>query len=338
MHERDGSRSSAFQPLSRHVALRTLWIFIVALLPVLVTGQGGDLAAAKELAAQVGQLEAAGRYAEAIPLAEKALAIFVTVLGTDHPDTTAARGVLALLLLSSADPVTTEVVAKVEALFGQNDAILQRSRGPAAWRGLLTGRAFLLPDQKGPLDYGLHSLLLFDAPPKDAAERALHLKTLEAYLLVLPPMTELERHRLRSQLNITLVPVTREITLPSDLMAPGQAARTAEQVLAAYDYSRAKVLLDDLGRETRRSGPYLVSTDETLRQRLFIDMSHVVPDLAWEWTRTFCWLAAQERSWSDQALKKLELNMRNAFELAATRLAVTLNLSQSIRLLDAPGR
>jgi len=338
MHERDGSRSSAFRPLSRHVAARTMCVVIVALLPVLVTGQGGDLAAANQLAAQVGQLEAAGRYAEAIPLAEKALAIFVTVLGTDHPDTIAARGVLALLQLSSADPVTRDVVARVEALLGQNDAIFAKSREAAARRGLLTGRAFLLPDQKEPLDYGLYSLLLFDAPPKDLAERALHLKALEAYLLVLPPMTELERHRLRSQLNITLVPVTREITLPSDLMAPGQAARTAEQVLAAYDYSRAKVLLDDLDRETRRSGPYLVSTDETLRQRLFIDMSHVVPDLAWEWTRTFCWLAAQERSWSDEALKKLELNTRNAFALAAARLFGTLSPPPSIRLLDAPGR
>ena len=46
-------------------------------------------------------------------------------------------------------------------------------------------------------------------------------------------------------------------------------------------------------------------------------MSHVAPKLIWDWMRAFCWLAAQERSWSEVALEKLALNTRNAIEVAA---------------------
>lgn len=165
----------------------------------------------------------------------------------------------------------------------------------------------------------MYSYLLFETPPKDEAERGRYLKALEAYLLILPPMEELERHKRRSQLNVTLIPAKRAVEPPADVGEPKRAAQTAEYVLAAYDYARAKVLLNGLGKDVTRSGPYFISRmpGATGATRLFLDMSHVAPSLVWDWTRIFCWLAAQERSWSEVALQKLALNTRNAIAIAA---------------------
>jgi hypothetical protein len=299
--------------------------------------QTRDPDTARESTGQIEQLEESGRFRDAIPLAERALTIDEKFLGTDHPETIALRGRLAVLYLSSADPVTADVVAKVEALLQRNFTILQKQFGPRGGetRGLLTGRAFLLPGQSEPQGYGLYSYLLFDAPPRNQEERALHLKALEAYVLLLPLMSELERHKRQSQLNVTFVPVTNEVAMPDDLTTPEQATRLAEQLLARYDYVQARVVLDSVGKETRRSGPYFVSRiPGESTARLFVDMSHVVPDLAWDWTRAYCWLAAQERSWSDVTLQKLELNTRNAFALAASRFFDIVTLPQSIRLVN----
>jgi Zn-dependent protease with chaperone function len=121
-------------------------------------------------------------------------------------------------------------------------------------------------------------------------------------------------------LNITLLPVTKNVPLPSEFGGGAQVTRLAEQLLDSYDYARAKVILDGLGQDVRSSGPFLVAVrPQGTTQRLFVDMSHVVPDLVWDWTRTFCWLAAQERTWSEEALTRLALNSRNAFALAAEK-------------------
>ena len=198
-------------------------------------------------------------------------------------------------------------------------AIFQKTLGPGDRRGLLSGRAFLVPDEREPQGYGLYSYLLFETPPKDEVERGRYLKALEAYLRILPPMEELERHKRRSQLNITLIPAKRAVELPADVGEPKRAAQIAESVLAAYDYARAKVLLDGFGKDVTRSGPYVISRMPGAigATRLFLDMSHVAPSLVWDWTRTFCWLAAQERSWSEVAIQKLALNTRNAIAVAA---------------------
>src|SRR5215468_6953907 len=101
----------------------------------------------------------------------------------------------------------------------------------------LSARAFLLTNHDEPNGYGLYSYLLFATPPKDDQEHERHLKAIESYLLVLQPIEEMERHRRRSELNITLLPVKRNIDLPDNLSAPKQAAQEAQRVLAAYDYA-----------------------------------------------------------------------------------------------------
>ncbi len=185
----------------------------------------------------------------------------------------------------------------------------------------LSGRALLLPTCSEPRGYGLYSYLLFDTPPKDDLERERYLKSLESYLLVLQPIEELERYKHRSELNITLIPVKRNVELPDDLSSPKQASQAAEQVLAAYDYARASALLANLGKQMAQSGPFLVSMRPTVSNPgvlfLFFDMSRVTPKLVWDWVRAFCSLAAQERSWSEIELKRLALNICNVIAVAA---------------------
>lgn len=204
----------------------------------------------------------------------------------------------------------------------------------------LSGRALLLPTSSEPKGYGLYSYLLFDTPPKDDLERERYLKSLESYLLVLQPIAELERHRRRSELNITLIPVKRNIELPDDLSSPKQASQAAEQVLAAYDYARASALLANLGKQMVRSGPFLVSMRPAVSNPgtlfLFFDMSRVTPKLVWDWVREFCSLAAQERSWSEIELKRLALNIRNILAVAAKTTPEVLGaLQQWIQIVKA---
>jgi hypothetical protein len=298
------------------------------LLASTLIAQGADLAHARKLVAQVEQLENAERYIEAIPPAEEQLAIVEKALGAAHPETAQARGRVAELYVRAG------LFARAEALLQQGFAIHRRSIAPSSTRGLLSGRALWLQNQREPTQgYGLYSVLLFAAPPKDRQERARYLKALEAYLLLVQPMTQLERHRPKSQLNVILSPVTRSIQLSDDPIDEKQAAETAVRVLEAYDYARAQALLDDLGL-TSRNGPYLVSRVSVSSRpaapdtRLLFDMSHVVPEHAWDWTRTFCWLAAQERSWSEVALQKLLLNIRNAIGIAE---------QDVVRLVTRPG-
>jgi hypothetical protein len=204
----------------------------------------------------------------------------------------------------------------------------------------LSGRALLLPTNSEPKGYGLYSYLLFDTPPKDNLERERYLKALESYLLVLQPIAELERYRRRSELNIMLIPVKRNIELPDDLSSPRQASQAAEQVLAAYDYARASALLADLGKQMVQSGPFLVSIRPAVSNPgvlfLFFDMSRVTPKLVWDWMRAFCSLAAQERSWSEIELKRLALNIRNVIAVAARTTPEVLGaLQQWIQIVKA---
>ena len=69
-------------------ALLLLTVIVAFLtIPVPVRGQTEELATAERLNSQVLELYSAGRYNEAIPLAERALAIREKALGPEHPQT-----------------------------------------------------------------------------------------------------------------------------------------------------------------------------------------------------------------------------------------------------------
>lgn len=293
--------------------------------------QANDRGAAQDALAEAEALQAAARYKDAILPAERYLSILEKVRGIGHPDVAEARVRVSEICMAAGD------LSCAESLLGQGFDVYQRTLGPEEtrmMRGVLTGRAFLLKDQREPSNYGLISFLLFHSEPKDSVERARYLKAIEAYLAVLQPMYELERHRQRSQLNVTLNPLTRMVDMPDAAWDTATRTGIAERLLEVYDYARAKALLDDIDESVKWSGPYLVSVfpaaGGTRRPRLLLDMSHVSPELVWDWTRSFCWLAAQERSWSAVALERLTLNLRNVIAVAAN------NASEIVRLV-APG-
>ena len=84
-----------------------------------------------------------------------------------------------------------------------------------------------------------------------------------------------------------------------------------------YDYSTAQILLNKLD-ETYQQGPYMISVRTPLTHAksptplyLFQNLTGVVPQLAWKWIDFFTYLAAQERGWTDESLRRFGLRMRD---------------------------
>jgi hypothetical protein len=205
----------------------------------------------------------------------------------------------------------------------------------------LSGRGLLPTNQNPPNGYGLYSYLLFDRPPRDDIERGSYLKALEAYLLMLQPIEELEHYQRRSNLNLLLVPVKKDLELTNEVSDIKQLGVVAEQVLANYDYSRASALLAMIGEPPLQGGPLMVAMKpaaaDSAAVYLFLDMSRVTPKLVSDWIKAFCRLAAQTPSWGEVEVTKLALNTRNAIAVAARDTPEVLGaLQQWIRVFK-PG-
>jgi CHAT domain-containing protein len=109
---------------------KVLCSFFSACLLFLVLGVGPamgqeELKEANELNQQVEKLYQAGKYAEAIPLAQRILAIREKALGPEHPDVALSLSNLALLY------GTTGQYAKAEPLYQRSLAIYEKALGPA---------------------------------------------------------------------------------------------------------------------------------------------------------------------------------------------------------------
>ncbi|NJN12254.1 MAG: tetratricopeptide repeat protein, partial [Richelia sp. RM1_1_1] len=88
------------------------------------SAQSAELQEAEKLNQQVEQLYEQGKYTEAIPIAEKALAIREKVLGYDHPDVAISLNNLALLYYSQgnyskAEPLLVRSLAIMEKVLGK---------------------------------------------------------------------------------------------------------------------------------------------------------------------------------------------------------------------------
>lgn len=214
----------------------------------------------------------------------------------------------------TAAPGRSPASCTVQVLIGKKSATAL-TRGLEEWPSLISARHYLLRGEPEAPDYGLYSYLLFSAPPKDAEERQRYLKTIDACLLVLQDVdVYLSRHVRPRSLNITYIPV---MTIPSH----GKSrADWAVNVLNAYDYAEAQILLNNV-RQDHEGGPYLVSVLTPLSQsdtqvHLWEDLTGVVPSLAWDWMRNFTYLAAQQRSWSQVSLRHFALTLRNLIAVA----------------------
>jgi hypothetical protein len=211
-------------------------------------------------------------------------------------------------IAKATDPKRHEARCAVEVFVGKKESV-KPDRGTIRGENLLSGRRYLLPGESPEPGYGLYSYLLLGAPPRDKEETARYLKMIEAYLVVLQDVDEyMQRHVRPSKLNATFIPLKRT---PE---SGNSNSEWASNVLAAYDYATAQILLGGLD-EPYQEGPYLISAlkpfSETNTVYLVEDLTGVVPELAWDCVRLFTYLAAQERSWSEKSLQRLSVSVRN---------------------------
>ncbi len=143
------------------------------------------------------------------------------------------------------------------------------------------------------------------------------LQTLEACLRVMRQLHDLRRYVRPSQLNATHIPVTE---LPK---GKEDDPDLAKKVLAVYDFDRAKVLLNKFEKAYDR-GPYLISVKLPLTQapepvpiHILQDFTDLVPKLAARGVRDFEYLAAQERTWTEQLMRKFPSKLRNSLAVAS---------------------
>jgi hypothetical protein len=209
----------------------------------------------------------------------------------------------------ATEPGGGEVRCAVEVFIGKKEAVIP-DRRTIRREKLFSAKRYLLPGEPEEHGYGLYSYLLFSAPPMDKEEKARYLKTIEAYLLLLQNIDEyLGKHVRPSRLNATYIPLKKT-------PEPGNSnAEWAANVLAVYDYTSAEILLSALDKSYLK-GPYLVSVLKPLSEMntptyLFEDFTGVVPELVSERVKFFKFLAAQERSWSEESLERFAHKLHN---------------------------
>lgn len=230
-------------------------------------------------------------------------------------DTSMIRRLSATVQVEMAQRDTAYCTLEVLMVNAPAEGVEQLARERSA---RVTARGFLVRGKKPPVEYGLNSYLLFSVAPRSEAERERYLNAIEAFLRVLTPLEDfLSNSERASRLNLTMLPTTVAITLPPGFDQQETAGVLGSQILQAYDYARAQILLSEFNLGPSDQGPYLIAIDprspERPRSTLVIDMSGVSAPLIWEWMRFFCWRAAQERSWDQVALKRLGLGLRNIF-------------------------
>jgi len=125
------------------------WEACARLLPHLVglcaSDDGATLPGASDLLVRAGDyLHARGRYAQALPLFERAVTVAERSFGPDHAETAAALGPLALLLRHQGE------LARAEPLYERALAISERTIGPDDPRtGTIVNNLAMLRYQKG---------------------------------------------------------------------------------------------------------------------------------------------------------------------------------------------
>ncbi|MDR4469256.1 MAG: hypothetical protein MRJ68_13340 [Nitrospira sp.] len=214
-------------------------------------------------------------------------------------------------------------IGKKESAGGEDSTVEIRG-------GLIPARRFLLPNQEEKPNYGLYSYVLLSAEPQGEQETVRALQTLEACLRVMRQLDKLSRHVPPSQLNATHIPVTE---LP---MGKEGDPDFAKKVLAVYDFDRAKVLLNKFEEHYDR-GPYLISVKPPLSPapqpvpiHILQDFTSIVPKLAARGVRDFEFLAAQERTWTEQSMRRFPSKLRNYLAVASE---VTPEVARSLKTM-----
>jgi hypothetical protein len=177
----------------------------------------------------------------------------------------------------------------------------------------ITSRQFLVGDSKEETGYGLYSYMLLGRPATDASQ-ARYLALLREYLAL--PETSLLKKKVPSrQLNVTYVPLTESLPVP-----------TPDSVLKAYNFVVAQELLLKVPGYPWVDGPYIVSWEHPLSgasilprdHYLFQDLSSVPPEIVVVWVHEFMIQAGQKDYWRKRNGPDAALKLRTVIaQLAA---------------------
>jgi hypothetical protein len=139
-----------------------------------------------------------------------------------------------------------------------------------------------------------------------------------AYLGKVIELKEVEREFPPDLINIVYLPVKRGVSI-----APPYDENIADQILADYNYARARGILRAIPN-TNRAGPYIVSyrapitgIDRLHSEYLYQDLSAVPPDVVLFWVDAFLRQAAQERYWDEATSEAIALRLRTEIEKVA---------------------
>lgn len=179
--------------------------------------------------------------------------------------------------------------------------------------GLEAARTFLRGGEAEAEGFGLYSYLLFGSPPSDDRETERYRAAVRA-LLAVPEVHEMLRYAPDSTLNLTYLPLARP---PADT--------SADSLLAAYDYARARAIIRHVPElNDARDGPYFVSAIRPLTRstspgpRLVQNLTGVPPKLVGAWVDHFLEQAQRPGFWEGEAEQNdFALSLRTALSRAA---------------------
>lgn len=177
---------------------------------------------------------------------------------------------------------------------------------------LATGRAFLFNGTKEEKGYALYSYILFAHQPNQE-EKPKYLMLLERFLYIPKAKGLLAEGVNKDELNITYLPVKKEI---KDMLS-GDPKKDAEIVLEYYDYEKASALLHKVGTHVN-GGPFIISSMDILSKvdkftagYLKQDLSSANRDNISRWVDEFIVRAAENNWKAGDSLNTFFLQFRD---------------------------
>jgi hypothetical protein len=178
----------------------------------------------------------------------------------------------------------------------------------------VSGKAFLVGNQKEPEGYGLYSYLLI---PRASADQNEKYMGIISAVLKLNDVESLSEYIPRSGLNMFLIPVKEKVPKIYMTMEKEEDYRQAAQwILSHYNFTRSEALLSMI--ETHNlPGPFVISVEDPAHlanldntDYLYQNLTNLPDHLDEVWMRTFLNQAQQEEFWNTNTMNTFIYKIR----------------------------
>ena len=191
-----------------------------------------------------------------------------------------------------------------------------------------TGYQLLPSDEPEAPGYGLYSYVLLSHRPSES-EKSAYKAFLRAFL-GLPTSASLAKYLPKSRINITYIPVTRQVNILESVPVEKQL----DLMLEIYDYGRATALLTRFPDKVN-AGPTIASVlkplsgDPDPHPVLLQDLSRAQPNLMDAYVTKFVRQVAQRDFATARTLPSFELKLRDLLEVTAVGLGMSKDAVKS---------